>query len=174
MVNIFSHQIKANKISITYFSILAWKIPWAEEPSGLQSMGLQRVGHNRVAEHTHTPYFRMIKLKGPVTPTVRMQENRKLSYTARGKCKRLQTLWTTLVVCLKVKHTPAIWSNQSIPRYLPKTNESICPYKDLHMNIHRSFIYVLAENNANAHQQWNEYTSVVYPCNEIFLWNKKE
>ena len=24
-------------------SILAWKIPWAEEPGGLQSMGLQRV-----------------------------------------------------------------------------------------------------------------------------------
>ena len=30
----------------TLSSILAWKIPWAEEPGGLQSMGLQRVGHN--------------------------------------------------------------------------------------------------------------------------------
>ena len=27
-------------------STLAWKIPWTEEPSRLQSMGLQRVGHN--------------------------------------------------------------------------------------------------------------------------------
>ena len=27
-------------------STLAWKIPWAEEPSGLQSMGLRRVGHD--------------------------------------------------------------------------------------------------------------------------------
>ena len=27
-------------------NILAWKIPWAEEPAGLQSMGLQRVGHD--------------------------------------------------------------------------------------------------------------------------------
>ena len=26
--------------------ILAWKIPWTEEPRGLQSMELQRVGHN--------------------------------------------------------------------------------------------------------------------------------
>jgi len=26
--------------------ILAWKIPWTEEPGGLQSMGLQRVGHD--------------------------------------------------------------------------------------------------------------------------------
>ena len=28
-------------------SILARRIPWTEEPGGLQSMGLQRVGHNR-------------------------------------------------------------------------------------------------------------------------------
>ena len=27
-------------------SILAWKIPWMEEPSRLQSMGSQRVGHD--------------------------------------------------------------------------------------------------------------------------------
>ena len=27
-------------------SILAWEIPWTEEPAGLQSMGLQRVGHD--------------------------------------------------------------------------------------------------------------------------------
>ena len=30
----------------THSSILAWIIPWTEEPGGLQSMGLQRVGHN--------------------------------------------------------------------------------------------------------------------------------
>ena len=30
----------------THSSILAWRIPWTENPSGLQSMGLQRVGHN--------------------------------------------------------------------------------------------------------------------------------
>jgi len=30
----------------TYSSILAWRIPWTEEPGGLQSTGLQRVGHN--------------------------------------------------------------------------------------------------------------------------------
>ena len=30
----------------THFSVLAWEIPWAEEPDGLQSTGLQRVGHN--------------------------------------------------------------------------------------------------------------------------------
>ena len=30
----------------THSSILAWMIPWTEEPGGLQSLGLQRVGHN--------------------------------------------------------------------------------------------------------------------------------
>ena len=30
----------------THFSILAWRIPWTEEPSGLQSTGSQRVGHD--------------------------------------------------------------------------------------------------------------------------------
>jgi len=30
----------------THSSILAWRIPWTEEPSGLQFIGLQRVGHN--------------------------------------------------------------------------------------------------------------------------------
>ena len=30
----------------THYSILTWRIPWTEKPGGLQSMGLQRVGHN--------------------------------------------------------------------------------------------------------------------------------
>ena len=30
----------------THSSILAWRIPWTDEPGGLQSMGSQRVGHD--------------------------------------------------------------------------------------------------------------------------------
>ena len=37
----------------THSSILAWRLPRTEEPGGLQSMGLQRVGHDRVT-NTHT------------------------------------------------------------------------------------------------------------------------
>ena len=33
----------------THPSIFAWRIPWTEEPGGLQSMGSPRIGHNRVA-----------------------------------------------------------------------------------------------------------------------------
>ena len=34
------------KEMVTHSSILAWRIPWTEEPGGLQSMGSQRVGHD--------------------------------------------------------------------------------------------------------------------------------
>ena len=30
----------------THSGVLAWKIPWTQEPGGLQPMGLQRVGHD--------------------------------------------------------------------------------------------------------------------------------
>ena len=35
-------------------SILAWRIPWTEEPGGLQSTGSQRVGHHCVNNTQHT------------------------------------------------------------------------------------------------------------------------
>ena len=44
----------------THSSILAWEIPWTEEPGRLQSMGPQRVRqtrrrHTHTHTHTHTP-----------------------------------------------------------------------------------------------------------------------
>ena len=38
----------------THSSIPAWKIPWTEEPGGLQSTGLQRAGHDWAPGHIHT------------------------------------------------------------------------------------------------------------------------
>ena len=40
------------KETATHSSILGWRIPWSEEPGGLQSMGSQRVGHDQVYMHT--------------------------------------------------------------------------------------------------------------------------
>ena len=37
----------------THPSILTWEIPWTEEHGGLQSMGLQRVGHDLVTKQTN-------------------------------------------------------------------------------------------------------------------------
>ena len=34
------------RIMATHSNILAWRIPWTEESGGLQSIGLQKVGHN--------------------------------------------------------------------------------------------------------------------------------
>ena len=34
-----------------HLHILAWEIPWTEEPGGLMSMGFQRVGYNLATEH---------------------------------------------------------------------------------------------------------------------------
>ena len=54
----------------THSSILAWRIPWTEEPGGLQSMGSQRVGHNlatkwqqQIHAYTHT---RVCKISGVI------------------------------------------------------------------------------------------------------------
>ena len=38
----------------THSSILAWRMPWMEEPGGLQSIGSQRIGHDGVCMHIHT------------------------------------------------------------------------------------------------------------------------
>ena len=38
----------------THSSILAWEIPWTEEPGGLKSMGSQKSGHNLVTKQQQT------------------------------------------------------------------------------------------------------------------------
>ena len=40
----------------THSSILAWEIPWTEEPGGLQSMGSQRVRHHLAVKQQQKPY----------------------------------------------------------------------------------------------------------------------
>ena len=45
-VQYLSREVLLEKEMATHSSILAWKIPWTEEPVRLQSMGSQRVGHD--------------------------------------------------------------------------------------------------------------------------------
>ena len=40
------HEDSLEKKMVTHSSILAWKIPWTEEPGGLQSMGSKGVRHD--------------------------------------------------------------------------------------------------------------------------------
>ena len=52
----------------TQSSVLAWRIPWTEEPGGLWSTGSQKVGHDRATDsactnaHTPSKHHRMTKL----------------------------------------------------------------------------------------------------------------
>ena len=47
------------KEMVTHSSVLAWKIPWTEEPSGLHSMESQESGdHKRLSDYTFTFSFK--------------------------------------------------------------------------------------------------------------------
>ena len=49
----------------THSSILAWRIPWTEEPGGLQSSGSQRVGHDWACmQRPSSSFGRQIRLQG--------------------------------------------------------------------------------------------------------------
>ena len=50
-VQSLSQEDPQEKEMATDSSILAWEIPWTEEPGGLQSMGSQRVRHDLATEH---------------------------------------------------------------------------------------------------------------------------
>ena len=73
----------------THSSILAWEMPWAEEPGRLQSMGLQRVGHN-VAPKPPPP--RLPCREDPkqaselITSTLYARLARGPSWSAHGPC----------------------------------------------------------------------------------------
>ena len=45
-VRFLDREDPLEKEMATHSSTLAWRIPWMEEPGGLQSTGLQRVGHD--------------------------------------------------------------------------------------------------------------------------------
>ena len=54
----------------THSSILAWEIPWTEEPGRLQSMGLQRVG-TRLSDFTFTFHFHSLEKEMATHSSVR-------------------------------------------------------------------------------------------------------
>ena len=52
----------------SHSSMLAWKIPWTEEPGGLQSKGSQRVRHHRATEHTQETQILPASQQGQYLP----------------------------------------------------------------------------------------------------------
>ena len=45
-VQLLGQEFPVEEVMATYSSILAWRIPWTEEPCGLQSLGSHRVRHD--------------------------------------------------------------------------------------------------------------------------------
>ena len=58
-----SQQDPPEKGMAIHSSILAWRIPWTEEPGGPQSMGLQRVRHDWTTNFLNKPGFASLLLR---------------------------------------------------------------------------------------------------------------
>ena len=61
-IRVQSREDLLEKEMATYSSILAWKIPWMEDPGRLQSMGSKRVGHKlsdftSLFKHLYTDFY---------------------------------------------------------------------------------------------------------------------
>ena len=70
----------------THSSILAGESPWTEEPGGLQSMGLQRVGHDWVTKHsTQSSKVKQIKLEMLVNWKMQVPWIEKREYSGKAE-----------------------------------------------------------------------------------------
>ena len=58
----------------THSSVLAWEIPWTEEPGGLESMLSRRVGHNWACTHAVSREFGVLWPNGFVFVNGNLQE----------------------------------------------------------------------------------------------------
>ena len=65
-------------------------------------------------------------------------EQLEFSYVV-GRAEKCTTILENSLPC-NVKHTLTTQLNDFTPRHSPKRNESICPHKDLCMNVHGNFI----------------------------------
>ena len=69
-VQSLSWEDPLEKEMATHSSILAWEIPWTEEPVGLQSRGLQRVRHDLATKQqqmvTHRNIYTCVSVQGVV------------------------------------------------------------------------------------------------------------
>ena len=90
----------------THPSIVAWRIPWTEEPGRLQSMGSQRVRHDWVTITSLS--VKILRLYLAFTETYSQTQN-----STSGSWCKLQPLYTRAsLVAQKVKNLPAMQDTQ--------------------------------------------------------------
>lgn len=83
--------------------------------------------------------------------------------------------------CSKVKHRVIIQSSNSTPRYIPKSNENLCPHKSLYTN---NIIYNSPKGRSNPSMDewinkmwyygWMDKQNAGYPCNGIYSAIKRD
>ena len=114
LVQSLSQENPLEKETATHSSILAWRIPWMEEPGGLQSTGSQRVGHNW-ANSLHFPSTGDLLDPGiePRSPALWVDS---LSSEPPEK-----SLGKGAEVHHKAKNKTALWSNN---QYISEENEN--------------------------------------------------
>ena len=72
---------------------------------------------------------------------VRMWNKRNCHLLLAEKQNGTATLGDSLAICYKTEHVLTIWSSSHTPWYLPKGIESLCPHKNLHMDVYSSFVH---------------------------------
>ena len=176
-------------------STLAWKIPWMEGSSGLQSMGSLRVRHDWVTSLSLFTFMHWRRQWQPIPVFLpgESQGQGSLVGCRLWGCNVPDKTEATLQQQQHIHiesfrnleehnsvHNTYYWTqlgdwtiNYSTP-YLPKRNENICLCKDFYVNIYRSVTH-----NSHKHETslmsinwWMDKQHVVYPFNGITLSNK--
>ena len=73
----------------THSSVLAWRVPWTEEPGGLQSLGSHRVRQGWATEHEHSIYRASLNLQKQNVTILIVNE----SYTQIIHARKMKTKW---------------------------------------------------------------------------------
>ena len=108
-------------------SILAWKIPWTEEPGRLQSMGPQRVGHDWATSlHFTSLHYPIYNTKEEVREFLKNKISRATQVEGKSLCLHIATRWscylfiTSLLISLSfcLTYWGVGWSTVSFLRSL--------------------------------------------------------
>ena len=127
----------------THSSTLAGKMPWTEEPGGLQSMGLQRVGHDWLSTHaqghvTHLKKFMSIYWFAPglslplgrcmhAAMNIRsyVQVLHPPAFRSSGFSPRSEAVRFHAVLCVTFRWTTELSSGAAVQFYVPTSNVAV-------------------------------------------------
>ena len=115
---------ETEKAMATHSSILAWKIPWTEEPGGLHSMGSRRVGHDWVTSLWLFTFmhWRRKWQPAPVFLPGESQDSRAWWAAVYGAAQS----WTRLKRLSSSNRKPSTWSGSLLLLWLLYTESHSC------------------------------------------------